>query len=337
MATLTNEQINLTYPGLIKTADSAALDLTIQKALTDGLGNNLPMTAAQDGISFNASVDFSAATITGLSAGGLVAGTGSNSMKSADFLTGGAPSASANNTICLGNGGISDGPEAIYIGSGGQAGQDSIGIGSGAIAVNGPAIAIGRSARAVGSVTLAMGNSATVESPQSIGLSGENITVSSAAQRSVGIGRQVTIQASNSVAIGNYARVLTGANNSLSMAASAIGVGAISAPNSINFAAGNYNSNITAGADRAIGIGSSNISLNKVTAADGIAIGTESTATAIGAVSLGRQIVANKVDTVSVRELETQTVGGGITMYSPNGTGYKLTVSDAGALVITLA
>ena len=335
MATLTNEQINLTYPGLIKTADNTGLDLTIQKALTDGIGNNLPMTAAQDGISFNGGVDFAGATITGLSAGGLVAGTGTSSMKSADFLTTNAGSASANNTICLGNGGIADGPEAIYVGSGGQAGQDSIGIGQGAIAVNGPAIAIGRFARAVGSVALAMGNSATVEANNAIGLSGENITVTSSAIRAVGIGRQVTIQASNGVAIGNYARILSGATNSIAMATSGVGIGAVSALHSVNIAPGNYNTNITAAAVRAIGIGSSNIPLDKVTAPDGIAIGTESTATASGAVSLGRQIVANIVDTVSVRELETQTVGGGITMYSPNGTGYKLTVSDAGAPVFT--
>ena len=335
MATLTNEQIDLTYAGLMKTVDNTALDLTIQKSLTDGLGNNFPMTAAQDGISFNGGVDFAGATITGLSAGGLVAGTGTDSIKSADFLTTNAPTASANNTICLGNGGIADGTEAIYLGSGGQAGQDSIGMGAGAVAVNGPAIAIGRNARAIGSVALAMGNSATVESSQSIGLSGENITVTAAAQRSVGIGRQVTIQSNNCIAIGNYARVLTSASNSMNFATSGVGVGGVSSPNSVNIAPGNYNTNITAAAPRAIGIGSANQAMDKVTAADGIAIGTESTATAAGAVSLGREIVANMVDTVSVREIEVQTVGGGITMYSPDGTAYKLTVANGGTLVIT--
>tara|TARA_R110000803_G_scaffold108576_1_gene176894 strand:+ start:1102 stop:2109 length:1008 start_codon:yes stop_codon:yes gene_type:complete len=335
MATLTNEQIDLTYAGLIKTADNTALDLTIQKSLTDGLGNNLPMTAAQDGISFNGGVDFAGATITGLSAGGLVAGTGSNSIKSADFLTSGAPTASANNTICLGNGGIADGSNAIYIGAGGQAGQNCIGIGEGAVTVSGPAIAIGRNARAIGSVALAMGNSATVESPQSIGLSGENISINSAAQRSVGIGRQVSIQSNNCIAIGNYARVLNSASNSMNFATSGVGVGAVSSVNSVNIAPGNYNTNITAAAPRAIGIGSANQAMDKVTAPDGIAIGTESTATAAGAVSLGREIVANMVDTVSVREIEVQTVGGGITMYSPDGTAYKLTVANGGTLVIT--
>lgn len=333
--TLTNEQINLTYPGLIKTTDNLALGVTTEKALTDGIGNNLPLTASQTGISFNGGVDFAGATITGLSAGGLVSGTGTNSMKSADFLTDNPGTASANNTICIGNGGLADGNEAIYIGSGGQAGQDCIAIGQGAVSVSGPAQAIGRSARAIGSVASAYGNSATVEANQSIGMSGENVSITSAATRSVGIGRQVTINAANSVAIGNYARVLSTGPGSLAMAASQTGIGAISAPDSINFAAGDYNTNIVAGADRAIGIGASTVALDKVTAVDGIAIGTESTATAVGAVSLGRQIVANTVDTVSVRELETQTVGGGIIMYSPNGTGYKLTVSDAGAPVFT--
>ena len=304
MATLTNEQIDLTYPGLIKTTDNTPLDLTVEKALTDGIGNNLPLTASQAGISFNGGVDFAGATITGLQAGGLVSGSGANSMQSADFLTQNAPSASANNTICIGNGGIADGPEAIFIGSGGQAGQDSIGIGQGAVAVNGPAIAIGRSARAIGSVTLAMGNSATVESNQSIGLSGEIININSSATRSVGIGRQVTIKAMNSVAIGNYATIFATGARSFALSTSGVGVGSISAEDSINIAVGNYSTNISVGAARAIGIGSSNISLDKVTAADGIAIGTESTSTAIGAVSLGRQIVASTVDTVSVRMLQ---------------------------------
>lgn len=335
MSTLTNEQINLTYPGLIKTTDNLALSVGTEKALTDGVGNNLPLTASQTGISFNGDVDFAGATVTGLVAGGLVSGTGTNSMKSADFLTGNAGTASANNTICIGNGGIADGNEAIYIGSGGQAGQDCIAIGQGAVSVSGPAQAIGRSARAIGSVASAYGNSAVVEANQSIGMSGENVTITASASRSVGIGRQVTINAANSVAIGNYARVLSSGAGSLAMAASQTGIGAINAPDSINLASGDYNSNIVIGADRAIGIGASSIALDKVTAADGIAIGTESTATAVGAVSLGRQIVANIVDTVSVRELETQTVGGGITMYSPDGTAYKLTVANGGTLVIT--
>ena len=61
----------------------------------------------------------------------------------------------------------------------------------------------------------------------------------------------------------------------------------------------------------------------------------EVTATVVDAVAIGRAVIADKNATVSLTELEVQLVGGGITMYSPNGTEYKLTVSDAGALVIS--
>jgi len=316
--TLTNEQINLTYPGLIKTTDNAALDPTVEKALTDGVGNNMPMTASQAGISFNGNLDLANATVTGLSAGGLVAGdSGTNAMQSAAFLT---------NTPATANGG-----DAIALGDGANATSLGIAIGVGTTAQNGPAISIGRYSTASGSVSLAMGNSANVQGDNSIGLSGEVINVSNI--RVVGIGRQVTVSGYNSTGIGNYATV-TG-NKSLMMASSGVGIGTVAADNSINLAFGEYGTNIPATAPRAIGIGASAISLDKVTAADGIAIGTQSTSTAVGAVSLGREIVANTVDTVSVRELETQTIGGGVTMFSPNGTGYKVTVTDGGLLTVT--
>ena len=43
------------------------------------------------------------------------------------------------------------------------------------------------------------------------------------------------------------------------------------------------------------------------------------------------------INTVSVKELETQTAGGGIILTSPNGTKYRLTVDDAGNLATALA
>jgi len=59
-----------------------------------------------------------------------------------------------------------------------------------------------------------------------------------------------------------------------------------------------------------------------------------------GAVAMGRQVVAVDGDTTHVRALyivapDGGTGGNGITMLSPNGTAYKITVSDAGALVVT--
>ena len=59
-----------------------------------------------------------------------------------------------------------------------------------------------------------------------------------------------------------------------------------------------------------------------------------------GAVAMGRQVTAINGDTTHVRALyivapDGGTGGNGITMLSPNGTAYTLTVSDAGALVIS--
>jgi hypothetical protein len=55
---------------------------------------------------------------------------------------------------------------------------------------------------------------------------------------------------------------------------------------------------------------------------------------------MGRQVTSDTADTTHVRALKIVapsggTGGNGITMLSPNGTAYLLTVSDAGALVIT--
>ena len=323
--TLTNEQIDLTYQGLIKTTDNTGIT-TVLKPLTDGIGTNLPMEISTTGVNFTG-------TVTGISAGGLIAGTGSNSMKSADFLTSGAGQASANNTICIGNGGIADGSEAIYIGSGGQASTDSIGIGQGAVAVAGPAIAIGRNARAVGSVALAIGNSATVNASQSIGLSGENCNVTGT--RSVAIGRQVSVTANNTVAIGNY--TVVNGPGSISMMTCQTSPGSVNSAGTLHLVPGAHGCTTNAAAIDAIVLGSAATNSERATAIAlrGVAIGYDTVVNAADAVALGSGVVATIANTVSVKEIETQTIGGGITMYSPNGTGYKLTVSDAGAPVFT--
>ena len=56
MSTLTNQQINATYQGLIKTADNAAIDGTL-KALEDGIGNALPIEVSLTGVNFTGTVD----------------------------------------------------------------------------------------------------------------------------------------------------------------------------------------------------------------------------------------------------------------------------------------
>ena len=65
MAQLTGNQIDQSYLGLIKTVDNAALDPTTAKQLTDGGGNNLPISASQAGVVYTGTQDFTGATVTG--------------------------------------------------------------------------------------------------------------------------------------------------------------------------------------------------------------------------------------------------------------------------------
>ena len=64
------------------------------------------------------------------------------------------------------------------------------------------------------------------------------------------------------------------------------------------------------------------------------AIGNNASAQAICSVALGANVVANKVGTTTVNELETCAAGGGITMKSPDTTEYKVTVDNDGILQI---
>jgi len=68
----------------------------------------------------------------------------------------------------------------------------------------------------------------------------------------------------------------------------------------------------------------------------GIAIGNNAQANHTGAVALGRDVVTARADSVAVgpRDIEIQGNGKGVIMRSPNGTTYRLTVSDAGAVIV---
>ena len=64
------------------------------------------------------------------------------------------------------------------------------------------------------------------------------------------------------------------------------------------------------------------------------AVGNNACATANCSIALGANVVASKVGTATVNELEVAAVGGGIYLNSPNGTEYKVTVTDGGVLVV---
>ncbi len=240
--TLTGTKIKDTYPGLIKTIDSGPLGLTAS-ALTDGLGNLLPLELSITDVNFTGNVDFSGATVSGLpepgGQPGLILGSVANSMESAPFLTINPATASASGSIALGNGAIASGASSIVIGQGAittdgsGSGSFAIAIGEGAFSsyvdnVNLPPIAIGRNARALyGYIAIGSGHSqqfgvsrgimighGTRSNEEAVSL-GDGATAngirsvaigdaaSSAGEASVAIGRGASSSATTSVAIGN--------------------------------------------------------------------------------------------------------------------------------------
>ena len=262
MATLTGNQIDQSYLGLLKTNNNAAISATSQ-VLTDGAGNALTVSASTVGMEFTGNIDFTGATVTGVGgAAGLVSGTGPDSMQSAASLTANPASAGQTRDIALGDGCFtSGGQDNIIIGGGGQSSDGSVVIGVGAVAIS-TSIALHDSARATGDRSVSIGRATDTSGTQAIGISGEGGTVSGA--QAVGVGSGCNITGDNS---GGF--------------------------------------------------------------------GFQTATSANGAFAIGNGVNAQKASTVSIQELEVQTVGGGVIMYSPNGTEYKLTVSDAGALVIS--
>jgi hypothetical protein len=329
MSTLTNEEIKNTYPGLIKTVDNLPLDAT-QRVLTDGIGNTLPMSASTVGINYNGVIDFSAATVTGLPTpdnAGLVTGDiVGNSMKSNNELSTNPSYASRPGSIALGSDARSQAYYSIAIGNSarttdsGSAGQSGVAIGNGANGRGEKSVAIGYQtyASAGGISSVSIGESAY-----------------SSQHRSVSIGRQCRSQSQNTISIGNYADINGTAPGSIFMATSMTGPGGVKSAGVLMITPGSYGGKTVVGSDRVIGLGVCSAgNETKCTGSDSIAIGTDAIATVTGAVALGKEVVASIVDTTTVNELEIQKIGGGIIMHSPDGTAYKLTVSNAGLLIV---
>ena len=89
--------------------------------------------------------------------------------------------------------------------------------------------------------------------------------------------------------------------------------------------------NTSNAATRAVAIGR----LANASAVDSFAMGNEAAASATGAAAIGASVTAAIANTASVKALEVQTLDGGIILYSANGTGYKITVTDGGLLQTT--
>ena len=192
MSTLTNTKIKDTYPGLIKTADNLGITAT-PKDLQDGLGNAINMQVLEGQINFpSGTVDFTGSTVNGLPApepAGLTAGTGTDSMKSADSLTTTPANASGTNSVAIGSNARATGSlGATAVGDGANAsGQFGTAIGRNTIASASGSLALGNDAQATG-----FGNNI------SLGYSSRSTNAST-----VAIGDFTNASASGAVALGN--------------------------------------------------------------------------------------------------------------------------------------
>jgi len=279
MATLTGQQIDLSYQGLIKTSDNAALSATA-KGIQDGTGGATNIEMSNTATNFvSGTVDFTGSTVSGLpaAAAGLESGTGTNAMQSAASLTATAANASGNNSIALGEGAAASAEGGVAVGENTTAdGTDSVAIGRGANS---------------NSESVAIGDGST-----------------NASSRSVAIGRSASAQ-QNSLALGNFAGA--NATTSISLATCSIGGNSNSAPNGVMIVPGPYGGSANAAASNAIVIGEGgNVERATANAVNGIAIGSDAITDGSGAVAIGNGVTATTADTVSVKALETQTNGG---------------------------
>lgn len=158
MATLNGQPINTSFEGLIKTNDNEIIGAG-EKQITDGLGNASTLSLGTTSASFTGDLDLSAATVTGIPLAGLVAGTGTGSMKSAASLTTAAASANGANSIALGNGAIAVEPSSVAIGNGAQTqNAQTVSVGVNCNAGSAETIAIGSAAAATGLRAISIGS-----------------------------------------------------------------------------------------------------------------------------------------------------------------------------------
>jgi|SaaInlV_125m_DNA_1040241.scaffolds.fasta_scaffold05528_9 trimeric autotransporter adhesin len=329
MATLTGQQIDASYQGILKTLDNAGLDGT-NRVISDGVGTALPLEASTTTIKFTGNADFTSATVTGdnnttyvinsvqdganadiklTDALGndskvtLVSGTNVTLTNLGNDLT--IDAADTNTTYSLGS--VQDGSNADIVLT------DQLGNTSKATLVAGTNITLTNS-----------GNDLTIAAAG--GSAGLVAGTGSNSVQSAVTGATGSASVSNSIAIGNGASAL-GGTGAMAYGNDAVANGTHSA---------SFGQYAEATNSYAIAFGRTSVA-----SGDGsVAFGQQTSAGQQGAVAMGRQVTSINADTTHVRALyvvapDGGTGGNGITMLSPNGTAYTLTVSNAGALVIS--
>jgi len=267
MSSLVNQKIKDTYEGLIKTSDEQPIDGTL-KNLQDGNGGVLPIQVSTSTINFTGAV-------TGISAGGLLAGTGANSMESGitttpadarginDIVIGdGAQSrvdATFGSNVVIGNDATQTGGErGVVIGYNATMSKAGISIGANTDNNSGQGIAIGNNAA-----------TGTLDESCAIGFDAS----STGNAGSLAVGRNSSATGINPTCIGR--------NSSATNNAIAAGYNAV--------ASGNESTAIGTNTD--------------ATASLATALGYNAQATAAGAIALG-EVTASTVDTTTLKLLQ---------------------------------
>ena len=279
--TLNGTQIDNTYPGLLKLADNAALGAT-EKLMGDGVGNDSTLSLGTASASFTGTLDLSGATVTGLPGGaGLELGTGSATQEGAPLSMQSGSSVTTISALARGGGDIALGDNAKTKVAGTTWPSDSIAIGHNAETTAEKALAIGRNATNTGEKGMAIGYFATA------GANAVALGVDSKAPDAYGvaIGRNSDSGATSAVAIGDYAgflgpfaatnAVMIGHDNGFSAGANSISLGFNTTGKSADSIAIGYDARIDSSAHTAA-----------------ICIGEDTRSSAVGTVSLGRNITA---------------------------------------------
>ena len=247
-------------------------------------------------------------------AGGLVNGTGTNSLKSADNLTTNPATASGTNSVAIGNGATSTGDRTIHISNGNlgstSAGSDSIWIGGGNIYGGNNHIVIGKSAY--------------------VGVGGSSNQIS--------IGWETATQGTNAMSIGGSNG---GANRAGSNYSMSIGNGNTSNSSVEGVIMGNRNNTQSGSGSGVVSIGTNNThsstgGYNTILGGQGSIIsGTTSGTTLIGLQNFTSPATNNTTYVDNIHTLRTETfdviaggnVGGTIDVDCSLGTIYTFTMT----------
>ena len=306
MGQLTGNQIDLSYQGLIKTTDNAALG-AVEKEITDGVGTASTLKLGTTSASFVGTLDLTGATVLGGGgAAGLVSGTGTDSMKSADTLTPLATNlAGGQNAIVFGAGAIGNQDYGITIGTYAQSGIFSTTVGTYAEGSGLYCTAVGPSSKATADGAVSVGQLTESSGAGSVAI-GREAKANGAKCISIGSGSTIgpsTIvigdalgdpYGSNTIAIGlNYP-------TSLDFRGDSVSLGNAIYPSQFGVYIGNGANHTLGGATGAIAIGK----LATTSADKSISIGMQSVSTATGSVALGYQVAAATANTVTVKKLQ---------------------------------